>query len=164
MLGFGSYLLGVVQILALAGFAWLGGSSIRSWLVPDLAGAPAHLAASVVALALLIWSGELLGTFGAFKPIPYLLVVGALGAGTWALCRRGLSEDQGGAAGQAVLDPPDPLPPAGGAPSIRRQQRRSQAGTGWARRHRRSRAAPPTRSGAQARGRNQPDALARRRG
>jgi hypothetical protein len=118
MLGVGSYLLGVVQIVALAGFAWLGATAACRRLVPGLTGAPCQLATSVLALAVLIWVAELLGSFGAFEPVPYLIGVGAVGVGTWALCRRVLSEDQGGTAGQAVLDPPDPLPPAGGAPKV----------------------------------------------
>jgi hypothetical protein len=118
MLGLGSYLLGVAQILLLVGFAMLGATTARRRLVPDLTGVPSHLATSVLALAVLIWIAEILGTFGVFEPVPYLLMVGALGVGTWALCRRVLSEDQGGTAGQAVLDPPDPLPPAGGASKV----------------------------------------------
>jgi hypothetical protein len=118
MLDLGSYLLGVAQILLLAGFAWLGATSVRARLVPGFSGAPALLATSVLTLAVLLWVAELLGSFGAFEPVPYLLGVGVAGVGTWALCRRDLSEDQGGAAGQAVLDPPDPLPPAGGASKI----------------------------------------------
>ena len=78
MLDLGGYLLGVLQILLLAGFAWLGATAARRRLVPELAGAPAHLASSVLALAILIWPAELLGTFSAFDPLPYLVVVGAL--------------------------------------------------------------------------------------
>ena len=50
------------------GFAWLGASALRARLLPRLSGAPAHLATAVVlALALLIWVAELLGTFGALE-------------------------------------------------------------------------------------------------
>jgi hypothetical protein len=88
MLDLGSYLLGVVQILLLAGFAWLGATAVRRRLVPELTGAPSHLATAVLALAILIWAAELLGSFGAFDPLPYLVVVAALGVGCWALLRR----------------------------------------------------------------------------
>src|SRR5436190_8966733 len=81
MLGPGRYLLGVAEILWLGGFAWLGGSALRSWLLPLFEGAPAHLASAVVALALLIWSAEALGTFGWWDPVPYLLLVAAVGLG-----------------------------------------------------------------------------------
>jgi hypothetical protein len=81
MLGPGRYLLGVAEILALGGFAWLGGVSGRRWLLPRFEGAPAHLVSAVIALALLIWSAEVLGTFGALDPVPYLVLVGAVGFG-----------------------------------------------------------------------------------
>jgi hypothetical protein len=83
MLGPGSYLLGVGEVVLLVGFAWLGGASLRAWLLPRFEGAPAYLASAVIALALLIWSGELLGSFGAWDPVPYLVLVGAVGVGLW---------------------------------------------------------------------------------
>ncbi len=83
MLGPGRYLLGVVEILLLGGFAWMGGVSGRRWLLPRFEGAPAHLASAVIALALLIWAAEALGTFGALDPVPYLVLVGAVGVGLW---------------------------------------------------------------------------------
>ena len=52
----------------LAGFAWLGASAApRAAASPSFSGAPAHLATAVLALALLIWAAELLGTFGAVR-------------------------------------------------------------------------------------------------
>ncbi|HEU4599458.1 MAG TPA: hypothetical protein VFS26_06915, partial [Solirubrobacterales bacterium] len=65
MLGPGRYLLGVAEILLLGGFAWLGGAALRGWLLPRFEGAPAYLATAVIALALLIWPAEVLGSFGA---------------------------------------------------------------------------------------------------
>jgi hypothetical protein len=112
MLDLGSYLLGVAQILLLVGFAVLGATAARRRLVPDLTGAPSHLATSVLALAVLIWSAELLGSFGAFDAVPYLLVVGAVGVGCWALLRR-VAEDEGGR-GQLGPQRP-PYPPTGPA-------------------------------------------------
>jgi hypothetical protein len=111
MLGLGSYLLGSAQILLLAGFAWLAGRSVRSRLVPELSGAPAHLATSVLAFAILIWSGELLGGFGLFEPLPYLLTVGAFGVGIWALL-RGWRQTEGGRE-RTQSGPPAGPPPSG---------------------------------------------------
>jgi hypothetical protein len=88
MLGPGRYLLGVIEILLLGGFAWLGGASVRRWLLPRLEGAPAHLGSAVIALALLIWAAELLGTFGWLDPVPYLVLVAALAVVARGSCRR----------------------------------------------------------------------------
>ena len=75
MLDLGSYLLGVVQVLVLAGFAWLGAASLRRRLVPELSGHSAGLAEVVLALALLVVVAELLGSAGLFQPLPYLVTV-----------------------------------------------------------------------------------------
>jgi hypothetical protein len=75
MLGVGRYSLGVVEIGVLAGFAWLGASAVRTRLLPAFSGAPAHLATAVLVCAILIWTAELLGSFGLFEPLPYLTVV-----------------------------------------------------------------------------------------
>ena len=95
MLGPGRYLLGVAEILALGGFAWLGGAALRGWLLPRFEGAPAQLASGVIALALLIWSAEVLGTFGWLDPMPYLLLVAAVGLVLWKFLPRP-SEEEGG--------------------------------------------------------------------
>jgi hypothetical protein len=83
MLGPGRYLLGVAEIALLVGFAWLGSARVRGRLLPRFEGAPAHLATGVLALALLIWAAEVLGSFSLFEPVPYLLVVAAVGLGVW---------------------------------------------------------------------------------
>jgi hypothetical protein len=88
MLGPGRYLLGVIEILLLCGFAWLGGSTIRTWLLPRFEGAPAHLASAVIALAVLIWGAELLGTIGWLEPAPYLLLLAVAGLGLWQFVPR----------------------------------------------------------------------------
>jgi hypothetical protein len=88
MLGPGRYLLGALEILLLGGFAWLGAGALRRWLLPRFEGAPGYLATAVVALALLIWPAELLGSFGAFQPLPYLLLVAALGLALWRTTPR----------------------------------------------------------------------------
>lgn len=88
MLGLGRYLLGVLEILLLLGFAGLGGTALRRWLLPRFEGAPAYLATAVLALALLIWPAELLGSFSLFEAVPYLLLVAALGLGLWKFAPR----------------------------------------------------------------------------
>ena len=88
MLGPGRYLLGVLEILLLGGFAWLGGTAVRRRLLPGFEGPPAHLASAVIALALLICAAELLGSFGVLDPVPYLLLVAAVGLGLWKAVPR----------------------------------------------------------------------------
>ncbi|MGN6276412.1 MAG: hypothetical protein ACTHNP_10885 [Solirubrobacterales bacterium] len=83
MLGPGRYLLGVVEILLLVGAAGLGGRALRRWLLPRFEGAPAYLATALLGLALLIWAAEILGTFSAFEPVPYLVLVLAVGIDLW---------------------------------------------------------------------------------
>jgi hypothetical protein len=88
MLGPGRYLLGVLEVLWLTGFAALGAVEIRKRLVPDFTGAASLLSTLVLAAALLIWPAELLGTFGAFELLPYLLLVGVVGVSTWTILRQ----------------------------------------------------------------------------
>ena len=87
MLDLPRYLLGIAEIALLAGFATLGASALRARLLPGFSGAPAHLATAVLALALLIWVAEILGSFGLFEVEPYLVGVGVAGLGIWALGR-----------------------------------------------------------------------------
>jgi hypothetical protein len=125
MLDLPHYLLGVAEILWLAGFATLGGSALRARLLPSFYGAPAHLATAVIALALLIWTAELLGTFGLLKPASYLLAVGVAGLAISTLLPRVAS-------GWGVLRLPGgcggPGPSPSGATSLRPEQRAGPEG------------------------------------
>lgn len=85
MLGPGRYLLGATELALLVSFAWLGASALRARLVPSVSGAPAHLASLVLAAALLILTAELLGSFGVWRPVPYLVCVGLVGVGCGGL-------------------------------------------------------------------------------
>lgn len=81
MLGVGGYLLGVVELGVLVGFAWLGAVSVRRRFVPELDGLVAQLATALLAIAGLLWIAELLGSFGWFTAVPYLAVVAVVGLG-----------------------------------------------------------------------------------
>lgn len=86
MLDLPRYLLGVVELALLVGFATLGASATRVRLLPAFSGPPAHLGTAVIALALLLWAAEVLGSFGLFEPVPYLVIVVAAGLGLrWGL-------------------------------------------------------------------------------
>jgi hypothetical protein len=69
----------VVELLWLVGFAWLGAARVRQRWVPRLTGEAGFLSTLVIAVALLIWVAEALGTLSAFKPVPYLAAVAILG-------------------------------------------------------------------------------------
>src|SRR4051794_34479981 len=87
MLDLGRYLLGVAEVLLLAASSGLAGVALRRRFVPELHGSAAWLAAAIVALSLLILVAELLGSFGLFEALPYLVLVALVGIGSWLLCR-----------------------------------------------------------------------------
>jgi hypothetical protein len=101
MLDLPRYLLGVVEICLLGGFAWYGASAVRLRLLPGFSGASGHLATAVLALALLIWSAEVLGSFGWFAPVPYLVCLAAVGLGLWGVVGGG----RGGPSGLLGFSP-----------------------------------------------------------
>jgi len=68
MLSFGSYLLGVAQVAIVVVALGFSAYRLRARLLPTWQGAPARLLESVVAVALLIWLSEILGTFDLFYP------------------------------------------------------------------------------------------------
>ncbi|HEY7951303.1 MAG TPA: hypothetical protein VID51_10820 [Solirubrobacterales bacterium] len=94
----GPYLLGVAEIGLIVGFAWLGAATLRRRLLAGFEGVPAHLASAVLALALLLWAAELLGSFGLFEPVPYLAFVAVMGSGLRLRLRGGWGCPSGAAA------------------------------------------------------------------
>jgi hypothetical protein len=111
VLGPGRYLLGAADLLLLAGFASLGAAALRRRLAPDLNGPPAWLATIVLAAALLILSAELLGSFSAFKPLLYLVLVGAIGL-SLRVC---LDKPESAAGGAVGADRPEEASATAGA-------------------------------------------------
>lgn len=83
MLDLPRYLLGVAELLLLAGFAGLGAHSLRVRLLPGWSGPPGWLATGVLASAMLILVAEVLGSFGLFEAGVYLVGVAIVGAGLW---------------------------------------------------------------------------------
>jgi len=132
----GSYVISALALVVVGGAIGFTAFRLRQRLMPAWEGAPARLVESIVAIALLIWLGELLGTFGLFYAWIFVGASFLLGVSAWALLpaggavgpptaegepqtgwRRVLSRGEGdGTAGspRAVLDPPPPAPPAGG--------------------------------------------------
>ncbi len=93
MVSFGSYLLGVVELVVVVGSVAFSAYGLRKHLLPSWIGAPARLVESIAAIALLIWISELIGTFNLFYP-GVLVAACALLAGIIALSPVG-----GGGAG-----------------------------------------------------------------
>jgi hypothetical protein len=98
MLGVGRYLLGVAELGVLVGFAWLGAGAARRRFVPELNDLVAQLTTAVLGIAGLLWTAELLGTVGWFKPLPYVVTVAVVGVGL----RLGLGRRRGGPSGAAA--------------------------------------------------------------
>jgi hypothetical protein len=113
MLDAADYLLGVAALAVLTVPSWLGATAARARLLPEFEGAPAHLATSLLALALLIWVAELLGSFGQFSPAPYLAVVAVIGVSLWRFL-PGVARGKGGRGQPGPQSPPSPVTgPAG---------------------------------------------------
>jgi hypothetical protein len=79
------YLAGVAELALAIGAAALGAARVRGRLLPGWRGAPAWLADAVLTIALLLWVGELLGTFGAFSEAPYVASSLLGGLALWLL-------------------------------------------------------------------------------
>jgi hypothetical protein len=82
MVSAGSYLLGAVQLALVLVLICFAAWRLRQRLLPAWVGAPARLVESIVAVALVIWISEALGTFGLFYAgaliAASLLVAGAV--------------------------------------------------------------------------------------
>jgi hypothetical protein len=98
MLSLGSYLLGAAQVAIVVGALGFAAYRLRGRLLPDWDGAPARLVEAVLAVALLVWISEVLGTFGLFYA-GTLLASSLLVAGTVVLWPAGPV---------AAGDPPSP--------------------------------------------------------
>ncbi len=116
MVSAGTYILGILGLAAVGLSLGFTAYRLRQRLLPAWDGAPARLVESVVAIALLVWLGEILGTVGLLYAWT-LVGAAVLLAAASAAIPRVLSRGEGGTAGgpRSVLDPPPPTPPAGGA-------------------------------------------------
>jgi hypothetical protein len=94
MLSLGSYLLGAAELAVVALSLGFSAFRLRQRLMPSWDGAPARLVEAIVAVALLVWISEILGTFG-------LLYAGAL-VGVSALVALATAFLPGGGGGAGV--------------------------------------------------------------
>jgi hypothetical protein len=101
-----SYLAGAVQLALVVVPVCFAAWRLRLRLLPGWAGAPARLVESIVAVALVIWISEVLGTFGLFYA-GALIAASLLVAGTVAFWPAGPA---------AAGDPPSPATTQGMVP------------------------------------------------
>jgi len=97
----GSYAISALALVVVGGSIGFTAYTLRKWLLPDWLGAPARLVEAVVSIALLIWLGELLGTFGLFYDWLFVVASVLVAASAWALLRGGGAV--GGAAPEDAL-------------------------------------------------------------
>lgn len=101
MVSLGSYLLGAIELAALAASLAFSAHRLRGRLLPAWRGAPARLVETVAAVALLTWISELLGAFGLFYP-------GALIAASVIVAAAVALSPAGGAVPGGAEDAEDP--------------------------------------------------------
>jgi hypothetical protein len=85
MVSAGSYLLSALALVVVGASVAFVAYRLRTKLLPTWVGAPGRLVESVLAIALLIWLGELLGTFGLLYEWIYVVVAALLAVLAWAL-------------------------------------------------------------------------------
>jgi hypothetical protein len=85
----GTYLLGALGLVVVGASISFTAWRLRQRLLPAWDGAPARLVESVVAIALLIWLGELLGTFGLFYAWVLAAASVLLAASAWTFLPGG---------------------------------------------------------------------------
>jgi hypothetical protein len=85
MVDLGGYLLGVVQLALVVGPIGFSAYRLRRRLFPTWEGAPARLVESIVAIALIIWISEILGTFGLFYAGTLIAASALMGLAAWFL-------------------------------------------------------------------------------
>jgi hypothetical protein len=105
MLSLGSYLLGVAEVALVALSLGFSAYRLRERLMPSWEGAPARLAEAIVAVTLLTWVSEVLGTFD-------LLYAGVL-VGVSALVALAAAFLPGGGGGAGDAAPTGPAGPDG---------------------------------------------------
>jgi uncharacterized protein YfiM (DUF2279 family) len=105
----GSYVLSVALLAVLVLSLGFGSVRLRRWLMPEWEGAPAHLAETVLGVALLIWLSELLGVVNLFYAgmlvFSALILAAAVAFGPRVLSGRPSPMCSDAAASSAMGDP-----------------------------------------------------------
>ncbi|MEK6278119.1 MAG: hypothetical protein AABM29_08910, partial [Actinomycetota bacterium] len=114
MLGASDYLLGAAETAAVLAAAAAGATRVRARLLPGWSGPPGWLADALLAAALLLWMAELLGAFGLFEEVSYVVCVVAAGLGLRLLVGMPAAAAGADASTRAATSCP-PAPPSGTA-------------------------------------------------
>lgn len=115
MVSAGSYVLSAAALAVLVASLALSAAMLRRRLLPAWGGAPARLVEAIVAIALLTWLCELLGTFGLLYAST-LLVASAIVAGVcWRLVPARVNESDS-PTGPAASPADGPLPEGDAGP------------------------------------------------
>ncbi len=116
MVSAGSYLLSALMLVVVGASIAFTAFRLRQRLMPSWDGAPARLVESVLAIALLIWLGELLGTFGLFYDWIFVVASALLAAAAlrWMRIEHETGHASSGPArrGEASDDPRAAPPPS----------------------------------------------------
>jgi hypothetical protein len=83
----GAYAAGAAELVLVVAALGLAAVRLRARLLPRWEGPPARLAEAVLAIALLVWVGELLGLVGLFTEAALVIACAAIGAGALLLVR-----------------------------------------------------------------------------
>jgi hypothetical protein len=96
VISLGRYLAGCGELALVLGALGFAAFQLRRWAIPSWSGAPARLAEAIVAIAIVVWVGEILGALTLFKAAPVILALFAvpIGAGLLARSRARAGDDQ----------------------------------------------------------------------
>ncbi len=89
MVSFGAYLVSVLALVVVGASVGFTAYKVRQKLLSSWTGAPGRLVESVIAIALLIWLGEFLGTLGLFYEWIYVAASALLAVLAWTLLPAG---------------------------------------------------------------------------
>ncbi len=123
MLDLGSYLLGALQVAVVVAALGFAAHRLRRRLLPAWSGAPARLVEVVVAVALVTWLSQLLGSVELFERWTILLGSVLIGLATWFLPAGGAAADGQASATAARGGPAAPGSAGPGAAARTRRPR-----------------------------------------
>jgi hypothetical protein len=126
-LSLGRYILGVAELAAILLPLAFAAVRVRRRFLPGWSGAPARLAEAILAIALVLWTAELVGLVGLFTDVAMVVASIAIGAAVGALAGTGRALLPGSVtsvpsapapAGSVTPVPKAPVPRPGNVPLV----------------------------------------------